>query len=169
VPNSATRYATRPDTGATGYHHSDLSGKAEPYWGDDDTMREKTGRSLGPVVAEGAAPQEQPRLPNHARGGGNLPLTRLTMKQAFEMLPRPLLNLIFDVRYQLEAPDAGQQQPVIDERTEAQKAARDKSPHQPGTLRSWHQDDYGRLPDNGFDPAAVPAHAQGLHNHYATH
>ncbi|NUV40612.1 DUF4157 domain-containing protein [Streptomyces sp. CAI-24] len=169
VPNSATRYATRPDTGATGYHHSALSGKAEPYWGDDDTMREKTGRSLGPVVAEGTAPQEQPRLQNHARGGGNLPLTRLTMRQAFEMLPRPLLNLIFDVRYQLEAPDAGQQQPVIDERTEAQKAARDKSPHQPGTLRSWHQDDYGRLPDNGFDPAAVPAHAQGLHNHYATH
>ncbi|MFJ9686550.1 DUF4157 domain-containing protein [Streptomyces bacillaris] len=169
VPNSATRYATTPDTGATGYHHSDLFGKAEPYWGDDDTMREKTGRSLGPAVAAGAAPQEQPRLQSHARGGGNLPLTRLTTRQAFEMLPRPLLNLIFDVRYQLEAPDAGQQQPVVDERTEAQKAARDKSPHQPGTLRSWHQDDYGRLPDNAFDPAAVPAHAQGLHQHYAAH
>jgi hypothetical protein len=130
-------------------------------------MREKTGRSLGPVVA-GGAPQEQPRLLSHARGGANLPLTRLTLKQAVEMLPRPLLNLIFDVRYQLETPGAGAQ-PVIDERTEAQKAARDKSPNQPGTLRSWHQDDYGRLPDNGFDPANVPPHAQGLHAHYTAH
>ncbi|MFB6435456.1 DUF4157 domain-containing protein [Streptomyces sp. NPDC056411] len=168
VPNADTRYATEPNTEETGYYHTSLSGKTEPYWGDDDTMREKTGRALGPVVAEGA-PQEQPRLQSHARGGANLPLTRLTLKQAVEMLPRPLLNLIFDVRYQLEAPDGGQQQPVIDERTEAQKAVRDKSPNQPGTLRSWHQDDYGRLPDNQFDPAAVPAHAQGLHDHYTAH
>lgn len=168
VSNAETRYATEPNTGDTGYYHTSLSGNTEPYWGDDDTMREKTGRALGPVVA-GGAPQEQPRLQSHARGGANLPLTRLTLKQAVEMLPRPLLNLIFDVRYQLETPDAGQQQPVIDERTEAQKAVRDKSPNQPGTLRSWHQDDYGRLPDNQFDPAAVPAHAQGLHAHYTAH
>ncbi|MEU1148088.1 DUF4157 domain-containing protein [Streptomyces sp. NPDC005901] len=167
VPNAETRYATEPDTEETGYYHSSLSGKTEPYWGDDDTMREKTGRSLGPVV--GSAPQEQPRLQNHARGGANLPLTRLTLKQAVDMLPRPLLNLIFDVRYQLETPDAGERQPVIDERTEAQKGVRDKSPNQPGTLRSWHQDDYGRLPDNGFDAASVPAHATGLHAHYTAH
>ncbi|MFH9404501.1 DUF4157 domain-containing protein [Streptomyces sp. NPDC017638] len=167
VPNADTRYATAPNTEETGYFHSSLSKQTEPYWGNDDTMREKTGRSLGPVVAAGA-PQEQPRLQSHARGGGNLPLTRLTLKQAVDMLPRPLLNLIFDVRYQLEAPDAGPR-PVIDERTEAQKAARDKSPNQPGTLRSWHQDDYGRLPDNGFDPANVPPHAQGLHDHYTAH
>lgn len=168
VPNAATRYATEPDTEETGYYHTSLSGKTEPYWGDDDTMREKTGRSLGPVVA-GGAQQEQPRLHSHARGGANLPLTRLTLKQAAEMLPRPLLNLIFDVRYQLETPDTGQPQPVIDERTEAQQAVRDKSPHQPGTLRSWHQDDYGRLPDNRFAPDAVPAHAQSLHAHYTAH
>ncbi|MGW3275364.1 eCIS core domain-containing protein [Streptomyces kronopolitis] len=168
VPNADTRYATEPDTEETGYYHTSLSGKTEPYWGNDDTMREKTGRSLGPVVDEGAH-QEQPRLPGHARGGANLPLTRLTLKQAAEMLPRPLLNLIFDVRYQLETPDAGQRQPVIDERTEAQQAVRDKSPHQPGTLRSWHQDDYGRLPDNRFAPDAVPAHAQALHAHYTAH
>ncbi|WP_329141842.1 DUF4157 domain-containing protein [Streptomyces sp. NBC_01456] len=168
VPNADTRYATQPSTEETGYYHSSLSGKTEPYWGNDDTMREKTGRSLGPVVA-GGAQQEQPRLQSHARGGANLPLTRLTLKQAVDMLPRPLLNLIFDVRYQLETPDAGQQQPVIDERTEAQKAVRDKSPNQPGTLRSWHQDDYGRLPDNQFAPDAVPAHAQGLHAHYTAH
>ncbi|WP_414080029.1 DUF4157 domain-containing protein [Streptomyces sp. KN37] len=168
VPNAATRYATAPSTEETGYYHTSLSGQTEPYWGNDDTMREKTGRALGPVVAAGA-PQEQPRLQNHARGGANLPLTRLTLRQAVEMLPRPLLNLIFDVRYQLETPDTGQRQPVIDERTEAQKAVRDKSPNQPGTLRSWHQDDYGRLPDNQFDPAAVPAHAQPLHAHYTAH
>ncbi|UFQ19781.1 MULTISPECIES: eCIS core domain-containing protein [Streptomyces] len=167
VPNADTRYATEPDTEGTGYYHTSLSGKTEPYWGDDDTMREKTGQSLGPLV--GGAPQEQPRLQSHPRGGANLPLTRLTLRQAVDMLPRPLLNLIFDVRYQLEAPDAGQQQPVIDERTGTQKAARDKSPNQPGTLRSWHQDDYGRLPDNQFDPAAVPAHAQPLHAHYTAH
>ncbi|MFJ9444471.1 DUF4157 domain-containing protein [Kitasatospora sp. NPDC101235] len=165
VPNADTRYATEPSTADTGYYHTSLSGNTEPYWGNDDTMREKTARSLGPVVA-GDAPQEQPRLQSHARGGGNLPLTKLTLKQAVDMLPRPLLNLVFDVRYQLEAPDEGQQRPVIDERTPAQQAVRDKSPNQPGTLRSWHQDDYGRLPDNRFDPADVPAHAGPLHTHY---
>ncbi|CAL9325227.1 eCIS core domain-containing protein [Streptomyces sp. SudanB182_2057] len=168
VPNAATRYATKPDTVETGYYHTSLvANREEPYWGDDTTMREKTAKSLGPLV--GKAPTEQPRLGQHAHGGENLPLKRLTLGQAVEMLPRPLLNLIFDVRYQLEAPDAGQRQPVIDERTEAQKADRDKSPHEPGTLRSWHQDDYGRLPDNGFDPAAVPANSQALHAHYTAH
>ncbi|MFJ7907430.1 DUF4157 domain-containing protein [Kitasatospora sp. NPDC096204] len=166
VPNADTRYATEPNTVDTGYYHTSLSGNTEPYWGSDDTMRDKTARSLGPVVNGGQAPQEQPRLQSHARGGANLPLKKLTLKQAVEMLPRPLLNLVFDVRYQLEDPDPGQQRPVIDERSPAQQAVRDKSPSQPGTLRSWHQDDYGRLPDNGFDPAAVPAHARPLHDHY---
>lgn len=78
VPNADTRYAMEPSTEETGYYHSSLSGKTEPYWGNDDTMREKTGRSLGPVVA-GGAQQEQPRLQSHARGGANLPLTRLTL------------------------------------------------------------------------------------------
>ncbi|MEU6227283.1 DUF4157 domain-containing protein [Streptomyces sp. NPDC047042] len=170
VPNATTRYATAPNVKETGYHHTSLSAQTEPYWGDDNKMREKTGQSLGKIVtAPGGAPQEQPRLQNHSRGGANLPLTKLTLKQATEMLPRPLFNLIFDVRYQLEAPEPGQRQPVIDERTPAQQADRVKSPSAPGTLRSWHQDDYGRLPDNQFDPAAVPAHAQSLHAHYTAH
>ncbi|HBF80589.1 MULTISPECIES: eCIS core domain-containing protein [Streptomyces] len=168
VPNAQTRYATAPDTESTGYFHTSLSRKSEPYWGDDDTMREKAGQAIGTAVA-GGAPQERPRLAAHPRGGANLPLTRLTQNQAADMLPRPLFNLVFDVRHQLETPGPGEQQPVIDERTEAQKAARDKSPNQAGTLRSWHQDDYGRLPDNQFDAAAVPAHAQGLHAHYTAH
>ncbi|MFD0392119.1 DUF4157 domain-containing protein [Streptomyces nogalater] len=167
VPNAQTRYATAPDTTETGYYHTSLARQTEPYWGNDTTMREKTAQSLGPVAE--TLPIEQSRLERHARGGENLPLKRLTLKQAAQMLPRPLFNLIFDVRYQLESPDEGQQRPVIDERSEAQKAVRDKSPHEPGTLRSWHQDDYGRLPDNRFDPAAVPEHARDLHDHYTAH
>ncbi|WP_224282570.1 hypothetical protein [Streptomyces sp. LS1784] len=54
-------------------------------------------------------------------------------------------------------------------RNRARKVVRDKSPNQLGTLRSWHQGDYGRLPDNQFDPAAVPEHARLLHAHYTAH
>jgi hypothetical protein len=54
--------------------------------------------------------------------------------------------LIFDVRYQLETTNP--RAPVIDERSDAEKQAKNTTPKVVGTLRSWHQDEKGRLPDN---------------------
>ncbi|MFE0458844.1 DUF4157 domain-containing protein [Kitasatospora sp. NPDC058965] len=162
-PNAQTRYATTPAM-ETGYEHTPLPQQPEePRWGDDEGMRASVAQSLGPVVSEEGHPQSDPRLASHPRGGANLPLTKLTWPQATTMLPRPLLNLLFDVRFQLEAP-AGSPV-VIDERTPDEQARQVKSPNEPGTLRSWHQDDYGRLPDTGF-AGTVPDHGDALHQHY---
>jgi hypothetical protein len=163
VPNAATRYATAPDEEATAYSHTSLTGQKEPLWGDDRTMREKTASALGPLLGE--APGVSPRLGTDRSGRDNLPLKQITFRQATTMLPRPLVNLVFDVRYQLERPDDGQPQPVVDERTDRQKYEKDKSPAQPGALRSWHQDDSGKLPGAGSGPA--PETARALAEHYA--
>ncbi|WP_371479189.1 DUF4157 domain-containing protein [Kitasatospora sp. NBC_00315] len=166
VPNRNTRYATTPSapyTHTPAQHQPD-----EPRWGDDETMFANMAAALGPGVFQepGMYPEVAPRT---ATGGTNLPLKRLTWQQTVGMLPRPLLNLLFDVRFQLEAPVGSPV--VVDERTNAETApdVREKSPSKPGTLRSWHQDAYGRLPNTNFDPAAVPANAAPLHDKYSEH
>ncbi|MFJ1811227.1 DUF4157 domain-containing protein [Streptomyces sp. NPDC088157] len=164
-PNRTTRYATEPDS-AVAYEHTKQGRSADVVWGDDPTMRQLIAEGLGPGVFGDTYPETQPRLQNHSAAGANLALKQLTWPQARNLLPRPLLNLLFDVRFQLEAP-AGSGH-VVDERDAAERANRTKSPTAPGTLRSWHQDDYGRLPANGFDAAAVPAHGQALHQHYTS-
>nr|WP_264925557.1 DUF4157 domain-containing protein [Streptomyces sp. A012304] len=161
--NRDTRYATTPDA-ASGYSHTTRS---NPVWGDEPGMRQQVAEGLGPGVHGNAYPEVPPRLQSHSKGGANLPVKQLTWQQARTLLPRPLINLLFDVRYQLEAP-AGSGH-VVDERTQDQKNRRVKSPDEPGTLRSWHQDDYGRIPDNQFQEGAIPPHAQSLHQHYTAH
>ncbi|MFJ8108136.1 DUF4157 domain-containing protein [Streptomyces sp. NPDC096132] len=153
--NKNSRYATTPDP-ASGYQHTPRKATADREWGTDDNMRGSFAKGLGPK--EATLGEAKPRKT------GNLPLKQLPWPEAYRLLPRPLLNLLFDVRYQLEAPPGDRQ--VIDERTDLEKANRDATPNDPGTLRSWHQDDSGRLPANGFDSENVPAHATALHEHY---
>jgi hypothetical protein len=162
--NRDTRYATTPDA-ASGYTHTTRPN--EPVWGDEPGMRQQVADGLGPGVHGNTYPEVDPRLRSHSKGGENLPVKQLTWQQARTLLPRPLINLLFDVRYQLEAPPGSGH--VVDERTQDQKNRKVKSPDEPGTLRSWHQDDYGRIPDNGFQEGAVPPHAQSLHAHYTDH
>ncbi|WP_435845641.1 eCIS core domain-containing protein [Streptomyces exfoliatus] len=166
-PNSETRYKTDP-TGS-GYAHTSLNrGITEPRWGDDTGMRSQMAAGLGPGMAANPSlyPSTPQRLARHPRGGDNLALKQLTWAQAVALLPRPLINLLFDARYQLEA--SAESPVVIDERTPDAQHRRDKSPGEGGTLRSWHQDDYGRLPANGFNADAIPPHAAALHAHYTT-
>ncbi|MFE3182994.1 DUF4157 domain-containing protein [Streptomyces violascens] len=160
VPNSMTRYSQEGDAKYE-YSHSRKTPDQleEPRWPDEETMHSQVAAELGPR----AAPVAEDPLP---RTHGERALKRLDWRQAQNLLPRPLLNLIFDVRYQLEA-DPGSAV-VVDERTPEQQRRKDKSPSAPGTLRSWHQDDSGKLPVNGFDADEIPAHATALHNHYAT-
>jgi hypothetical protein len=155
--NKDTRYKTAP---TNGYDNTALPGG--PTWGTDEAMRTKFGTAMGGEM------DKTPALGTRASGGGGPPLQQLPWAAAKTMLPRPLINLLFDVRFQLEAGGNGA---VIDERTEEQQGAKDKSPHEGGALRSWHLDSKKVLPSNGFVPGVqgtdnVPAHGLPLHQHY---
>ncbi|WP_435866865.1 eCIS core domain-containing protein [Streptomyces xanthochromogenes] len=157
--NKNTRYAVEPQGG---YAHQSLPGGKEGVWANDDEMWDEFGQGLGERATE--AQETTGRI-------GNDPLKQLTWGMAKELLPRPLTNLIFDVRFQLESGT------LLDERTPDQLTRRDATPNEPGTLRSWHQDDSGRLPATGADHAGgpgafrgqVPAESQSLHDHYSAH
>lgn len=153
-PNRDTRYATAPKN--RDYKHSRvLANQQSPVaWGSDKEMWELFGAGLGPILStlQTTNPEDK---------DVNKPLVQLPWARAKELLPRPLLNLIFDVRYQLDSGGAV----VIDERTPAQQARKEKSPSEPGTLRSWHQDSPGVLPGTKLK-AQPPAHAAALHTHY---
>ena len=47
--------------------------------------------------------------------------------------------------------------PFIDERSATERTARKTTPKEPGTLRSWHEDSKGRLPDNNVSTLAAGA------------
>ncbi|WP_221325706.1 hypothetical protein [Actinoplanes sp. L3-i22] len=158
--NHETRYSVEP-TG--GYEHNSRNKKAmKTTWPDSEKMWETIGPALGtdfPAAATGV-----PRV------AAQRPIGQLAWSSAKSMLPRPMLNLLFDVRFQLESGT------LVDERTDTELAAQEKSPHAPGTLRSWHQDDSGRLGGTGIapgTPAAVRTAvttteplATDLHDHY---
>jgi hypothetical protein len=149
-PNRETRYATTP---AGGYTH-DKSGLAVK-WQDDPDMWKQFGAAFG---------AEQPNLATVAARGKDrqLPLSVLPWAKAKAMLPAPLLKLIFDVRFQLEAGAIG----TVDERTADQKQRKVVSPNEPGTLRSYHQDSPQVLPPNQFAQGVPQGQATTLHQHY---
>lgn len=162
IPNRKTRYATAPDTVETnGYVHSSiLDQKKEGLkWGDDEGMWNMVGQGIGDDVENDVYSEAAPR--NH----NALSLKQIPLSKAIELFPKPLINLIFDVRYQLETNG----NTVIDERTPEEQSRKVKSPTEPGTLRSWHQDSHGSLPDNNFDAENIPAGAGGLHTDYKDH
>jgi hypothetical protein len=150
-PNRETRYAT--DSKDAGYAHTG----EQTHWGDDPTMWGEFGKGIAAV--QGGLSTAAPR-----GGAPRLALKVLPWADAQRLLPRPLLNLIFDVRFQLEAAP-GPNQPVIDERTATQRQTRDVTPNEPGTLRSWHQDSKLVLPATNMG-AQPPGHASALHAHY---
>lgn len=167
-PDAERRYQTNPAKPWSkkqhdGYAH-DVSQHAVT-WSDDPDMRQKVANFLGPIVS--TLPTVNPRgaltkkVEQHTITT-RIPLRQLTWPQASQLLPRPLLNLIFDVRYQLETNGAT----VIDQRTAQQKQDRAPTPNQPGTLRSWHTDSPEVLPGNTFNSQAIPRHAQQLHANY---
>jgi hypothetical protein len=148
--NKDTRYATEPKD--DDYQHDD-GGAQGTTWGDDPTMWQKFGPGFGAV---------EPALQSNRARKSPKPVAQLPWADANRILPRPLINLLFDVRFQLEAGGGD----VIDERSAEQKQKRDKSPHEPGSLRSWHQDEHGTLPANQFNAQQVPGHGRKLHEHY---
>ncbi|GAA4923719.1 hypothetical protein [Actinoplanes utahensis] len=145
--NRDNRYNVAPKDG---HQHNTLNPDAmTTTWADDREMWAKTGSALGnPKFKERSVPAQSSR---------QLAVRQLPWGQARKMLPRPMLNLLFDVRYQLESGG------LVDERTPDERQRRVKSPTAPGTLRSWHQDDAGKLPDRAAD---VPAESALLHDHY---
>ena len=160
--NAETRYATTPAL-AHGYQHT-AGGGSGVTWADDADMRGKVGPALATSIGK------QPALGTRDAAGaadGKLAVNQLPWDEAKQMLPRPLINLLFDVRFQLEGGA------VIDERSAQEQQSREKSPHDGGALRSWHLDSARVLPGNGFAAAGaaggndnVPAHGQALHAHY---
>lgn len=149
--NRDTRYATEPAD--DDYQHDD-GGAQGTTWGDDPTMWQKFGQDFGAI---------EPGLQSTKARKAEKPVSQLPWADATRILPRPLINLLFDVRLQLESGGNGG---VVDERTAGQQERRDKSPHEPGSLRSWHQDEHGTLPKNQFDAQQVPQHGRNLHEHY---
>ncbi|KUN01532.1 hypothetical protein AQI95_30620 [Streptomyces yokosukanensis] len=153
--NKDTRYSVDP---LAGYEHQSVG--VDAPWANDVAMWDEFGQGLGEHAQD--ATETFGRV-------GNEPLKQLTWEQAKQLLPRPLVNLIFDVRFQLESGA------LIDERTPNQLARRDATPNEPGTLRSWHQDDAGRLPSTNADHRQgadqfrdqVPQESRNLHDHYS--
>ncbi|WP_436523572.1 hypothetical protein [Actinoplanes sp. HUAS TT8] len=155
MPNRDHRYSVEPQNG---YEHT--RSRAGTTWANDDDM---WGQAGPPLVAAGL----RTSVGAAARSNSEPAVKQLPWATATAMLPRPLLNLLFDVRYQLESGT------VVDERTQNEKDRRVKSPTAPGTLRSWHQDDQGKLPGTGVTPGdrahirnQVPADARALHDDY---
>lgn len=189
IPNSETRYAAIPAP-QTGLKHGNLrpsyqgvyavtpgnaaakraaAEAAHPAisWENERDAQSKFGQAAGATLL--GAPAVAPRNPMD----GHVPrpsVKQLTWAQAKEFLPKPLLNLIFDVKSQLTAGAN-----IIDERTPFERSpnVRDATSKVSGTLRSWHEDSKGMLPGNGIigaahgAAAAVPAAANPLHVHYA--
>jgi hypothetical protein len=162
-PNRQTRYATTPADDAYKHTSAVVQGQQALVWGTDEKMWEAFGTGLGPLRAglQQAAPGDPATKRRKNAPPCALPLVQLPWARAKELLPRPLLNLIFDVRFQLESGG----NVVIDERTPYEKERKDKSPEAPGTLRSWHQDSAGVLPGKKLTGPS-PAHATALHEHY---
>lgn len=144
-------------------------------WENEADGREKFTKSAGAVLLaalNAPASRSIPRITNVA--GDIRPfIPTLTWSQSKEFLPKPLLNLIFDVRFQLVENDISA---IIDERTLHEKSVRKITPNAPGTIRSWHEDSKGMLPDNGLHGKtnaqvlqAISANgdiAKEFHNHY---
>ncbi|MEZ5941620.1 MAG: DUF4157 domain-containing protein [Planctomycetaceae bacterium] len=191
VPNAQTRYAYAPPN--TAYAHSDMQpawrnayaaapGNAAAKkaaadaavqainWPTEAAGQEQFAQAAGATLLNNVTPTVGSRLQNEPRTGTPRPLIRqLSWDQAKAFFPRPLLNLLFDVKSQLVA-GAG----VIDERTrhDMHPGVRNATSNEPGTLRSWHEDSGGILPGNGIAgaaagaAAAVPQAATALHAHY---
>lgn len=172
-PNRSTRYASTPERYA---HTTPLGGVT---WGSDThrdatTMQHDVARVFGPLAAglPAAAPRGFIKDTQEL-----LSLPQVTWAQARTLFPRPLLNLLFDVRFQLER-EAGNGMP-IDERTPYERKQKTTTPSNPGTLRSWHTDSPQVLPNTVpdfrpeakrpklFDSSPLSGGAKALHDHYA--
>ncbi|WP_158992512.1 DUF4157 domain-containing protein [Mucilaginibacter sp. L196] len=181
VPHSQTAYSVAP---VLGYAHQN----ARPLWlatydatPGNHQVKTAAANLAAPLVtwvdeatgqaafgrAAGAALLAAPRVTHDAQVA-RPQIKQLTWSQAQEFLPKPLLNLLFNVKRQLNGG------PMVDERTPLDQHAlvRNATSTVPGTLRSWHEDSAGMLPANGLAGAAngqavaVPAPAAALHAHY---
>ena len=84
------------------YTHTHTNQQAAVKWDDDPDMRRKIATGLGPIAA--TLPEVAPSGALTAKVGESMLAARVRLKQlswaqARTLLPRPLLNLIFDVRY----------------------------------------------------------------------
>jgi len=124
-------------------------------WRTDPT-KQALGIMEGLVTASGladrtAAPgtKENPKQPD-------IPGIRWGLAKA--ALPAPLRNLIRDIytSWRIGA--------VLDERSPLAQQQKEKNPKEPATLRSWHMNEQGQLPE--MQGAGLPNNATALHNHY---
>ena len=178
ITNLETRYAQNPQKTwshkSSDYSHTVATPRTPKVeWADDPDMRKKFGTALAGL---GQPPQTiNPRGPltvkvsDTASKGARRPLIQLPWSDAKLLLPRPLINLIFDVRYQLESDDGT----FIDERTPDERTRKVTTPNMPGTLRSWHSDAPKVLPDNTlvvdqttYNKDNIPLWGTALHQHY---
>ena len=124
-------------------------------WKTDPT-KQALGIMEGLVTASGladrtAAPgtKENPQQPD-------IPGIRWSLAKA--ALPAPLRNLIRDIYTSWRIGD------VLDERSPLAQQQKEKNPKEPATLRSWHMNEQGQLPE--MQGAGLPNNAVPLHNHY---
>jgi len=187
VPNSRTAYSVTP---VEGYAHENVrptwaatyaatagsrtvkkaaADAASPAinWATEAAAQSAFGRAAGATLLAPTTQETAPRVAADA-GVARPQIKQLSWDNAKEFLPKPLLNLLFDVKNQLRGGT------MVDERTPYDLDARIRNATStvPGTLRSWHEDSTGLLPGNGragatpATAAAIPAGAAALHAHY---
>ena len=145
------RYSVAP----THYTHTPLIGGRQSTWKDDPAMYKEVAESLGPTLGDEKGQRSQ------ARGKRQPPLSVMPWELAKQVLPRPLINLIFDIYFQL----SDENLVPVDERTASQRENRKATANTPGSLRSFHMDTPGALPSTTAKSSRFPG-AGLLHAHY---
>ena len=144
------RYSVAPEN----YRHTPLKGGRQSTWKDDPAMYKDIAESLGPTLGD------EKGLRSQARGKHQPPLSKIPWELAKQVLPRPLINLIFDIYFQLYDENLV----PVDERTASQRENRKATANTPGSLRSYHMDTPEALPSTAKS-ARFPG-AELLHRHY---
>ena len=117
------RYSVAP----THYTHTPLIGGRQSTWKDDPAMYKEVAESLGPTLGDEKGQRSQ------ARGKRQPPLSVIPWELAKQVLPRPLINLIFDIYFQL----SDQNLVPVDERTASQRENRKATANTPGSCGAF--------------------------------
>jgi len=128
----------------------DDSWKTDPTQGALQTLERLVTASGLPALKAGLQPKSQK--------AGQPDIPGIKWSAARVVLPSALRNLIRDI---YTSWSLGR---VMDERSETAQSQKEKNPKEPATLRSWHMNEQGQLPD--ISRGEIPENAQPLHTHY---
>jgi hypothetical protein len=169
IENRDTRYATSPNAD-TAYQHTDMSGQPEGVkWGSktgetgetekgkgsadtgspgDKVMWEMFGSAIGKEMSQEGKTLNEVK----PRGHESLTLKQLPWDLAKTILPKPLINLMFDVRFQLEG-DRVERTKSPDKPVESSRKGKKKAKDSEVSYLPLEQDTeyYGKVEQNVID------------------